>query len=132
MLLSKRNERWVIFLVFLLKIIIWVCLVVSGLKLIFHWKAHLMIQCKPLFNPIEKVSTCGLQKIKICHLQTTLNLMIGHQLDRWYKPKKIGPKIYLWGTPALALVYEEICPFKVILSFKSDKTLSILQEIPFR
>ena len=57
MLLLKRKEGWEIFFVFLLKVISWACLLGSGLKLIFHWRDHLLIQYRSLFNSFSEVST---------------------------------------------------------------------------
>ena len=57
MLLLECNKGWQNFLVFLLKIISWTFLLWSGLKLIFHWKAHLLIWYKSLFNSFAEVST---------------------------------------------------------------------------
>ena len=57
MLFWKRNEVWEIFSVFLPKILSWVYLLVSGLKLIFHWEAHLLIWYKSLFKSFAKVSS---------------------------------------------------------------------------
>ena len=37
---------------------------------------------------MQKCRHRGLPKIKMYHLQITLRLMIDHQSDRWYKPKK--------------------------------------------
>ena len=49
--------------------------------------------------------------------------------------KQRGTNIDLWRIPSLTPVHEESCPFKVNLCFlsfkKSDKTLSILPEMPF-
>ena len=70
------------------------------------------------------------------HLETILHLMISHQLDRWYKPKKgRGPKTDPWGTHTFTPAHEETCPFKVTIFFlffkKSDEILSSLLEMPF-
>ena len=71
------------------------------------------------------------------HLQAILHLMIGHQLYRWYKPRKEEePKLITeGGTPTLTTVHEKTCPSKLtfyFLSFnKSDKTLSRLPKMLF-
>ena len=57
MVLLKRNEGLQIFLVFLLKITCWACLLGYGLKFIFHWKVHLLISYKSLFNSFAEVPT---------------------------------------------------------------------------
>ena len=49
-LLLKVRGGWFNFLVFLLKITSWACLLGSGLKLIFHWYAQLLIFTKSSFN----------------------------------------------------------------------------------
>ena len=53
----KRNEGSEIFLVFLLKIISWAFFLDSGLKLIFQWKAQILILYKSLSNSFAEVST---------------------------------------------------------------------------
>ena len=63
-LLLKHNKWWRIFLAFLLKIISWACLLVSGLKLLYHWKAHLLIWYKWLLNSFAEVSTSWITENK--------------------------------------------------------------------
>ena len=43
-MLLKERQEWSSFLVFLLNITSWACLVKSELKLILHWKAQLLIK----------------------------------------------------------------------------------------
>ena len=81
MLLLKRNEGWQIFLVFLLRTISWACLLGSGLKFIFHWKAHLLIWYKSLFNSFAEVSTSCTTENKDVSSGNNLHLMISHQQD---------------------------------------------------
>ena len=45
---SKERQGWSSFLVFLLNITSCTCLVKSGLKIIFHWKAQLLITVRSL------------------------------------------------------------------------------------
>ena len=50
MLLLKINEGWDDFWILREKITSWACLLGSGLKLIFHWKAQLFILFKSSFK----------------------------------------------------------------------------------
>ena len=47
-MLLKERQGWSSFLVFLLNITSCACLVKSGLKIIFHWKAQLLITVRSL------------------------------------------------------------------------------------
>ena len=85
---------------------------------------------------MQKCGHRGLPKVKIYHLQIILRLMIGHQPDRWYKPKKEeDPKLIPETHLRLHLSMKKLIHLKVTLCFlsfkKSDKTLSSLPEIPF-
>ena len=51
-------------MIFLLNIISWDCLFGSGLKIIFHWKAHLSVWCKSLLNSFAEVSTSWITENK--------------------------------------------------------------------
>ena len=64
-LFVKCNGRWEAFLVFLLKKS-WACLFRSGLKLIFHWKVHLLIWFTNHY-------LIHLQKCHYCGFETLLN-----------------------------------------------------------
>ena len=52
LLLLKSKEGCVVFFNFLLNMISWACLLWSGVKVIFHWKAHSLIFFRSLFNSI--------------------------------------------------------------------------------
>ena len=49
-MLLKNILGWIFLVVFLLKMTSWACFVGSGLKFIFHWKAHLFISCRSLLR----------------------------------------------------------------------------------
>ena len=97
MLLLNLKERWKIVLVFLLRTTSWACLGWSSFSIeksigwfdTNHYLVHL-----------QKCQHCESPKMKMYHLETIFHLMIGHQLDRWYKPNKkedpkLIPKIFL-------------------------------------
>ena len=55
LLLLKSKGGCVTFFNFLLNMISWACLLRSGLKVIFHWKAQSLIFFRSLFNSIADV-----------------------------------------------------------------------------
>ena len=108
----------------------------SGLKLIFHWKAHLMIWCKSLLIYFQKYQHRGLWKIKMHQFQNNYGFDYRASIKSLIKAKKRrATKIDLWETPASIPVHEETFPFKVTLCFlylkKSDQTLSSLLQMSF-
>ena len=135
MLLLKHNKWWAFCFVFLLKIISWACLLGSLLKLIFQCKAHLLIWYKSLFNLFAEVSTSWIAEKKMYHLQTISHLIIGHQLDCWYKLKKKTTQNWTLKDSCVYTCPWKSCSLKVFLCFlsfkKSDKRLSSLPEMPF-
>ena len=54
-ILLENNGGWLIFFDFRLKMISRACLLVSGLKFIFHWKAELLILAKSLLSSFADV-----------------------------------------------------------------------------
>ena len=50
--LLKKNGGWLVLLINLLKITSWACLLGSGLKFIFLWKAQSLILLKSLFQSV--------------------------------------------------------------------------------
>ena len=53
--LSNSNGGWTVFFNFQLKMTSWACLIVSGLKFIFHWVAQLLILSKTLLRLFAEV-----------------------------------------------------------------------------
>ena len=49
-LLLKTSSGWILLFIFRINITSWVCLLRSGLKLIFHWKAKLLICLRSSFS----------------------------------------------------------------------------------
>ena len=97
------------FSVFLLKIISCTCLLGSGLKLIFHCTPSYWFDTNHYLIHLHEVSTLQITEKKKYHLQTILYLMIGLQLDRWYKPKKEeDPKLIPGGLLHLHLSIQKL------------------------
>ena len=71
--LNKRQE-WSSFLVFLLNITSWACLVKSRLKIIFHWKAQLLITDRSL---------CKVAALDWMSLTTEKRDIIGKKFAIW-------------------------------------------------
>ena len=55
LLLLKSKGGCITFFAFLLNVISWACLLRSGLRVIFHWKAQSLIFFRSLFNSIADV-----------------------------------------------------------------------------
>ena len=53
--LLNSNGGWTVFFTLRLKMTSWACLVVSGLKFIFHWVAQLLILSKTLLRLFAEV-----------------------------------------------------------------------------
>ena len=102
------------------------CLLGSGLKLIFHWNAHLFIFSRSSFKffadkviswttenrEVSSASSLGFE-IKLSE-RSLINIK-----------KKRGQWIDHWGTPALTLANEEYWPFKTTLCFLASRELII-------
>ena len=77
-ILLKERQGWSSFLVFLLNITSWACLVNSGLKIIFHWKAQLLFTVRSL----RKVAALDWKlKKEIYHRQKICNLKTFHLIN---------------------------------------------------
>ena len=113
---SQQWKRRAVTCLYMYILYIYIYIYIWVLGLAFHWRAHLLVWYKSLFNSLQKCQHCWLHKINVYHLETILELIIGHGQYRWHKPKRRGPKLIL-ETPALAPVHEEACPFKVTLWF---------------
>ena len=57
LLFLKTKDGCGSFFILLLKITSWSCLLGSGLKLIYHWKAHLLIFFRPSFDSLAEAFT---------------------------------------------------------------------------
>ena len=76
-LLNKRF-RWSNFLIFLLNITSCACLLKSGLKIIFHWKAQLVIAFRSRLKVVALAECYLLLKKKTYHRQKIYNLRKDH------------------------------------------------------
>ena len=86
--------------------ILYIYIYIWVLGLAFHWRAHLLVWYKSLFNSLQKCQHCWLHKINVYHLETILELIIGHGQYRWHKPKKKRTKTDPWDSCA------STCPWR--------------------
>ena len=103
-MLLKNVLRWIFLLVFLLKMTSWSCLVGSGLKLIFHWKAHLLFSFRSLLWFLAVLS--GFLTVENRDVESSNNLGLHLRLSDKslkYIRNKSRPNIEPWGIPALVL-----------------------------
>ena len=123
-MLLKNILGWIFLVVFLLKMTSWACFVGSGLKLIFHWKAHLFISFRSLLRLLAVLS--GTLTVENSQRLSDKLLM--------YIRNKSGPNIDHWGIPILILAQVELWPLRITLCFlflrKSVKRLNKFSEIP--
>ena len=75
----KNILGWILVVVFLLKITSWACFVGSGLKLIFHWKAHLFISFRSLLRLLAVLS--GSLTVEIKDVSSANNLGLHWRLS---------------------------------------------------
>ena len=133
----KNNLGWIFLVVFLLKMTSWVCFVGSGLKIIFHWKAHLFISVRSLCRLLAVL--LGTLIIENRDVLWVNNLGLHWRLSDksfMYIRNKSGPYIEPLRTPALILVQDELWPLRIGLYFlfpkKSVKRLNKFPEILLR
>ena len=136
-MLLKNISGWIFLVVFLLKMTSWACFVGSGLKLIFHWKAHLFISFRSLLGLLAVLS--GTLTVENRDVSSANNLGLHWRLSDkslMYIRNKSGPNIEPWGTPALILAQDELWSLRITLCFlflkESVKRLNKFPEIPLR
>ena len=121
-LLLKFNDGWFGSLSFLEKKTSCVFLLGSGLKLAFHWNAHLFILFRSSFKFfVYKIISWTTQNRGISSANS-----LGFEIKLSERSlinikKKRGPRIDPWGTPALTLAHEEYWPFKTTLCFLASR-----------
>ena len=100
-MLLKNILGLIFIVVFLRRITSWACIVGSGLKLVFHWKAHLFISFRSLFRLLAVL--LGTLIVENRDVSPANNLGLHW---RWsdkslmYIGYKSGPNIEPWGTQA--------------------------------
>ena len=96
----------------------WACLLGSGLNLIFHWKAQLLIFIKSLLRSFavefilwitEKREVASANNLGFEDKPSDKSLI-------WIR-KNNAPRIDFWGTLTSILVQDECCPFKTTFCF---------------
>ena len=130
--LLKFNDGWFGLLSFLEKISSCGYLLGSGLKLIFHWNAHLFIFFRSSFKFFaDKVISWTTENREVSSANSLgFEIKLSERSLTNIK-KKRGPRIDPWGTPALTRVHEEYWPFKTTLCFlASRKSIIELNKSP--
>ena len=118
---------------FPLKMTSCVCFFGSGLKLIFHWKAHLFISIK--FYSVQEQRYCyyGSQETRTYRQHSLAFEENPSDKSLIHIKNNNGPRIEPWGTPALTSDQSEAGPFNTTLCFlflrKSHKRFSKLPDI---
>ena len=104
----------------------WACLVVSRLKFIFYWVAHLLILTRSLFRlfPDVWVSWCITENKDVSSAKSfALDERPSLRSLMQIKNNK-GPRMEPWGTPVLTFFHVENCPLKTtrcFLCFKKSR-----------
>ena len=111
-----------IILDFRLKMTFCACFLGSGLKLIFHWNAHLVFFVKSLFSSRVEVLLSWITENKDVLSAKSL-VFEDNPSDKSliYIKNNNGPSMEPWGTPALTSDQSGTCPF--------DKTFSCSQKV---
>ena len=109
LLLLKTKDGCGSFFILRLKITSWACLLGSGLKLIFHWKAHLLIFFRSSFNSLAEAFTSW----------TTENNDVSSAKSFTLEDKSSAKSLYQlnidpFGTAAWTLVQDEFCPLRIL------------------
>ena len=105
-ILFKNIRGWIFLVGFLLKVTSCACFVGSGLKHIFHWKAHLFIFSGLLFRLLAVLlGTLVVENRDVSSAAKKLGLQWRlSDKSLMYIRNKSRPNIEPWGTPALLLV----------------------------
>ena len=130
--LLKFNDGWFGLLSFLEKITSCACLLGSGLKLIFHWNAHLFIFFRSSFKFFaDKVISWTTEKKEASSANSLgFETKLSERSLINIKEKR-GTRIDPWGTPALTLTHEEYWPFQMTLCFlASRKSIIKFNKLP--
>ena len=101
-MLLKNIFESIFLVVFLLKMTSSTCFVGSGLKLIFHWNAHLFISFRSLFRLLAVLSGALIVENRdvLSANNSGLHGRLSYQ-SLMYIRNQSGPNIEPWGTPAL-------------------------------
>ena len=117
-ILLKNILGWISLVEFLLKMTSYACFVGSGLKLIFHWNAHLFISFRSLFTLLAVLSAT--LTVENRDVSSANNLGLLWRLSNKsliYIRNKSGSNVEPWGTPALILAQDELWPLRLTLLF---------------
>ena len=119
-LLLKINEGWDSFWILREKRTSWACLLGSGLKVIFHWKAQLFILFKSSFKFFADKSLSNITEKRDVSSANSLGFETRFSDKSFiYIKKSSGPRIEPWGTPASTLTHVEFWPFRTTFCFLS-------------
>ena len=111
------------------------CFLGSGLKLIFHWNAHLFIFAKSLFSSRAEIKSQTTENKDVSSASSLVFEDNPSEKSLIYIKNNNGPSMEPWGIPALTSGQSETCPFNKTLCFlflrRSYKRFSKLPDIPF-
>ena len=99
LLLLKFRRRWFIFLVFLLTTTSWAYFLESGLKLVFHWYAQLLLFTKSSFNSFLVALPSWITENNDASSANNLafdETPFGKSLMHWYKFEKCWYNTIFW------------------------------------
>ena len=136
MSLNERKE-WSSFLVFLLNITTWACLVKSGLKINFHWKSQLHITLRTLRKvaALDGMSLTTEKRDASCEKRLEYGESPFDKSLMCFKDNN-SPKNEPWRAPALTFFQNKFCPFRTTRCLRqyrnSYKSFKRLPEIPFK
>ena len=97
--LLKLNVGWDDFWSLGEKTTSWACLMGSGLKLIFHWKAQLFILVKSWFHLFADECLSFITEKSDVSSASSFEVKLSGKSFMYIK-KSSGPRTELWGTPA--------------------------------
>ena len=131
-LLLKINEGGDDFWILQEKITSWACFLVSGWKLIFHWKAQLFILFKWSFKLFADKSLSNITEKRDASSANSLGFETRFSDKSFiYINKSSGPRMEPWGSPASTLTHVEFWPFRTTICFLSfRKSAKVFSKLP--
>ena len=132
MVLLKINEGWDYFSILREKRSSWACMLGSGLKLMFHWKAQLFILFKSSFKFFSDKSLSNITEKGNVSSANSLGFETKFSDKSFiYIKKSSGRRIEPWGSPASTLTHVEFWPFRTTLCFLSfRKFVKVFMKLP--
>ena len=112
-------HTWVEWLYFFLLIFIFcACLLGSGLKLIFNWKAQSLLNSRSvLISLAEALTSWTTENKEMSSANNFCSLLRSFDQSLIYIANNRGPRVEPWGTPTRVSTQNENLPFKITLCF---------------